>query len=92
MVKRRYSVTGRVQGVGYRNWTQHRAQEHSLVGWVRNRSDGSVELLVSGDETTVSQFEKELWEGPTYADVKDVTELDLESSESGEDFQIRSTC
>ena len=39
---RQVTITGRVQGVGYRAWVEHRASAHDLEGWVRNRRDGSV--------------------------------------------------
>src|SRR3979409_1933171 len=45
---RHVTVTGRVQGVGYRAWVEHRARAHDLEGWVRNRHDGSVEALFAG--------------------------------------------
>ena len=41
-------IHGRVQGVGFRAWTQHQAELHGLKGWVRNRRDGSVEAVFSG--------------------------------------------
>ena len=47
-------IRGRVQGVGYRAWTEVTALEHGLQGWVRNRRDGSVEALFIGLETTVT--------------------------------------
>src|ERR1700716_2941543 len=45
---RQVMITGRVQGVGYRAWVEHRARAHALEGWVRNRRDGSVEALLAG--------------------------------------------
>src|SRR5215208_2435414 len=42
---RQVTITGLVQGVGYRAWVEHRARAHGLEGWVRNRRDGSVEAL-----------------------------------------------
>ena len=43
----RVTIRGRVQGVGYRAWVEHQAGAHGLEGWVRNRTDGSVEALFS---------------------------------------------
>ena len=42
------TITGRVQGVGYRAFVVHAAERHGLEGWVRNRKDGSVEAVVAG--------------------------------------------
>jgi acylphosphatase len=44
------TVTGFVQGVGYRAWVERQAQTLALSGWVRNRSDGSVEAVFAGDD------------------------------------------
>ena len=50
---RQVTIRGRVQGVGYRAWVEHQAQSRDLEGWVRNRSDGSVEALFSGPADVV---------------------------------------
>jgi acylphosphatase len=46
-------IRGRVQGVGYRAWTEYTAEGHGLEGWVRNRRDGSVEALFAGEAQAV---------------------------------------
>jgi len=51
---RQITVTGRVQGVGYRAWVEHRARAHALEGWVRNRRDGSVEAVLAGEADAVA--------------------------------------
>jgi acylphosphatase len=66
-------ITGRVQGVGYRAWLEGEAVARELSGWVRNRHDGSVEALVSGDAEEVGNFIARLSEGPPAARVSDVT-------------------
>ena len=71
----RLLVTGRVQGVGFRWFVREAARRHRLPGWVRNRSDGSVELEVSGDESALREFLATLREGPPGARVDDVREL-----------------
>ncbi len=57
-------VTGRVQGVGYRAWALETASRLGLRGWVRNRSDGTVEALVIGAEDEVAAMIEACREGP----------------------------
>ena len=66
-------ITGRVQGVWYRAWTRETALELGLSGWVRNRTDGSVEALVHGDAEQVDQLIDKCWQGPTSARVENIT-------------------
>jgi acylphosphatase len=62
-------VTGRVQGVGFRWFVRERAHALGLSGWVKNRPDGSVELLVSGDLGASEQFLAAVRRGPPHARV-----------------------
>jgi acylphosphatase len=66
---RQVTIRGRVQGVGYRAWVEHRARAHALEGWVRNRRDGSVEALFSGPEDVVSNMVASCRRGPSSARV-----------------------
>jgi len=66
-------IEGKVQGVWYRAWTRDTATELGLNGWVRNRMDGSVEAIVSGDETTVDQLIEKCHQGPPAARVHKIT-------------------
>ena len=76
LIARRYRVTGRVQGVGFRFFTERAAVVEGLGGYVRNSGDGSVEALVEGDADAVMRFEQALRLGPPGArvDLVDVTE------------------
>jgi acylphosphatase len=65
-------ITGRVQGVGFRDWTAREARKLGLLGWVRNESDGSVAALIAGDEDAVAAMVQLLWKGPSLASVSDV--------------------
>ena len=49
-------IFGRVQGVGFRAWAQRQAEDLELSGWVRNRSDGSVEILAEGSDEQMNFF------------------------------------
>ena len=65
-------VTGRVQGVFYRKWTQERARHHGVAGWVRNREDGAVEGVFSGSAEAVDALLDECRQGPPAAQVENV--------------------
>ncbi len=69
-------IYGRVQGVSYRYWTQAEARKRSLLGWVRNRSDGSVEAVFSGSNEDVAAMLKACWSGPMLASVRDIETSD----------------
>ena len=66
-------VEGRVQGVGYREACVDEARALGLHGWVRNRLDGSVEVLLQGPADAVSRLQAWLHEGPPLARVDRVT-------------------
>lgn len=69
---KRFLITGKVQGVFYRDSSCKKALELDLTGWVRNLTDGRVELLACGDVQRVNELEKWLWEGPKEASVSGV--------------------
>jgi acylphosphatase len=66
------TITGLVQGVGYRAWAQAAARQRGLSGWVRNRRDGSVEALIAGEPAKVDEMLGYLWVGPTASRVERV--------------------
>ena len=68
----RVTIHGRVQGVGYRAWVEDEADSLGLSGWVRNRRDGTVEAVVSGDAAAVQTFVALCRDGPRAALVFDV--------------------
>jgi acylphosphatase len=74
----RVHVKGFVQGVGFRDFLTMAAQHNNLDGWVRNRSDGSVEALVSGPTKAVEAFVGAAAKGPPGAKVN---HFDLHNSE-----------
>lgn len=63
-VIRRVTVRGRVQGVGYRAFTEHEAKRRKLAGWVRNRRDGTVEAVFSGPDHVVREMIEVCRKGP----------------------------
>jgi acylphosphatase len=86
----RLRITGRVQGVGYRMWAERTAVQLGISGWVRNRSDGTVELLATGSEGAIAALIRACNEGPRAAVVADVAIEDAEDG-SGIGFCARPT-
>ena len=72
MITRHFKIVGRVQGIGYRRWAQQQAEKMSLSGWVRNSSDGAVELMVKGEQNSVNQFLSLCAKGPIFSFVLSV--------------------
>ena len=69
-VAKRLRLHGEVQGVFYRAWSAEQARGLALRGWVRNRRDGTVEMMVQGAEEAVRQFIERCREGPPAARVE----------------------
>ena len=69
-------IAGRVQGVGFRWFVKERARRYRITGWVRNRSDGTVEVAGAGDQESLDAFAAALRRGPDGSRVEDVRELD----------------
>jgi acylphosphatase len=82
-ITRHLAITGRVQGVGYRFYTQRKARELRLSGWVRNRRDGSVEAMIQGEADVVEAMTEWARRGPPSAVVADVKVSDGEGDYSG---------
>ena len=66
------TVAGRVQGVGFRAFVEQCAEAYHLNGWVRNRWDGSVEVLVEGERPALERMLAALRQGPRASNVTDV--------------------
>jgi acylphosphatase len=81
----RLTITGRVQGVGYRDWAIRTGRALGLAGWVRNRRDGAVEALIVGDDQAVGRMIDACRLGPAAArvDAVDVEPVDLDVLPSG---------
>lgn len=88
-VTRHLDIRGRVQGVGYRNYLEFKARQLGVRGWVRNRSDGSVEAVVSGTAAAVDAMIECAGRGPRAAQVSAVTV----SAAAGDfaEFEVRAT-
>jgi acylphosphatase len=88
LVARRFLISGRVQGVGFRWFARDAAAREGAKGWVRNLADGRVEAFVEGERDTVERVERALRHGPGGARVDHVDVVD--DIEGGcTDFSIR---
>ena len=72
-ISREVRVTGLVQGVFFRAWTQGQARELGISGWIRNCADGSVEAHLDGDEGAVDRMIERMRRGPSAARVDELT-------------------
>jgi acylphosphatase len=86
----RLIITGRVQGVGYRIWAERTASTLGIRGWVRNRADGGVELLATGEDAAIAALIEAGRRGPRAAIVRDVAVSEAED-DSSEGFSARPT-
>jgi acylphosphatase len=87
----RLTITGRVQGVGYRDWATHEARQLGLKGWVRNRRDGSVEALAVGPDEAVQLFVQSCHRGPAMARVDGVKVEPAQGIVGDSDFTMKPT-
>ncbi|MDP1730447.1 MAG: acylphosphatase [Devosia sp.] len=84
------SITGLVQGVGYRAWVEREALSRGLAGWVRNRRDGSVEAVFAGESGTVEAMLAACRHGPRTAEVHAVEATET-NEPAGRGFQVLPT-
>jgi len=88
IVARRFVVSGRVQGVGYRFHARDAATREGLGGFVRNLADGRVEVEAEGDQEAMERFERSLWQGPPAGRVDAVEVTDVTPRVSAAVFRI----
>lgn len=86
----RIRVYGRVQGVFFRNWTMDKARSLGVRGWVRNRRDGSVELVAFGEEESVEGLIAACRTGPPAAKVERI-EVEIVEGDGPAAFQVTAT-
>ncbi len=93
---KRLMIRGVVQKIGFRVWTERKALKLGLYGWVRNRLDGSVEIVVAGPHGRVAQLIEHCRSGPPLARVdsiavEEASEFDLRQRRTGEAFSLLPT-
>jgi acylphosphatase len=82
-------VRGRVQGVGYRWYVREKARELRVAGWVKNKSDGNVEIVAVGDAEPLDSFRSAVVRGPSGARVEKVVDLaPIPTDSVGSSFDI----
>ncbi len=80
-------ISGRVQGVFFRAWTEQQATRHGLSGWVRNNPDGTVSALFVGPRAVVDEMVEACREGPPTARVDKVETTSVEPPREGRAFR-----
>jgi len=88
-VARRYLISGRVQGVGFRYFAEAFASREGVEGWVRNLPDGRVEVAAQGEAESVDRFERAVRHGPPGARVDHVDAFDDVPGSGGAGFSVR---
>jgi len=88
VIARRVVVSGRVQGVFFRETTRRRARAAGVSGWVRNNADGTVEAWLEGQEDDVAVLVDFVTRGPESAEVDDVDVSDVEPA-GAPGFEVR---
>jgi acylphosphatase len=85
---RRFIVRGRVQGVGFRWFVEREAHILGIAGWVRNNTDGGVEVLAQGTRDQLSGLRSRLQQGPPAARVDGVEESEARPADGLRSFRI----
>ncbi len=88
IVARKFIISGLVQNVGYRFFTQRAAARHQVRGYVKNLADGRVEAIAQGNEKSVENFKHDLIAGPRFSDVEHIEEIVVEPSDWYSSFKI----
>ena len=88
-VARKYHVSGRVQGVGFRYFAHDAARREGLTGYVTNLADGRVEVLAEGEAESLERFERALRQGPSRSRVEHVVVDELDPHQGHQGFSIR---
>jgi acylphosphatase len=88
MIARKFYISGSVQGVGFRFFAQRSSARHQVRGYVKNLSDGRVEVWAQGREAAVTAFRDDLAAGPLDARVENVEELVVEPNGQYSTFRI----
>ena len=83
------TIEGRVQGVGFRYFSQRAAISSNLTGFVRNLSDGNVEIVLEGENQNINHFINSIRDDHPYARVLNISQYELPFTGNFESFQIK---
>lgn len=89
MVRLKITVSGHVQGVGFRYFTQMKAIQYGISGWVKNSSNGTVEIVATGDQDQMDLFIDDLKKGNPFSNVSQMNFEELTDTEPLYSFKIR---
>ena len=89
MIQYEIKITGKVQGVGFRHFTQLKANDIGITGWVKNSRDGTVLIMAQGDETDLNTFIDFLQIGPTRARVERISKHKMKLLSDFDNFSIK---
>jgi acylphosphatase len=82
-------VSGRVQGVGFRYFSQSRASKYNIKGFIRNIYDNKVEIVCQGEEEELEQFINEVRKGPAFSVVSDIEKEEIKKPQKYNSFDIK---
>jgi acylphosphatase len=89
MVQYEITVTGRVQGVGYRYFAVQKANEMGITGWVKNSVDGGVIIVAQGIEEEIETFIDYLYIGPTRSRVVQISKVKFNTLSNFDNFSVK---
>lgn len=89
MIQLHIIVSGEVQGVGYRYYTQMKAIQFGITGWVKNLQEGGVEILASGGKDNLERFIDEVRRGNPFSTVDHIEVNETEKTETYRSFAIK---
>lgn len=89
MIQYEINISGRVQGVGFRYFAQHKANEMGITGWVKNAVDGSVLIIAQGTEAEIKTFIDYLYIGPTRSRVDKISTCMMQITIVFDSFSVK---
>lgn len=89
MVQYEFTISGSVQGVGFRQYVVNKARELELNGWVKNKADGDVQVMAQGEESDIDTLNDYLKAGPSSARVQNVSKYKIEKPDDFSGFTIK---